>query len=163
MNDESILKLLDAFSAADIAELDVQDGPQRVVFRKDAAVGAVIMPAPQIQAAAAPVSADQAAWAPAPADLFPAEDGRAAPPGSPGEETIASPIVATFYAAPGPDAPVFVKAGDRVKAGDTLCILEAMKMMNRLGAEFDCEILAVKAASGDLVEYGQALFEVRRL
>jgi acetyl-CoA carboxylase biotin carboxyl carrier protein len=71
--------------------------------------------------------------------------------------------VATFYAAPGPDAPAFVKAGSKVKAGDTLCILEAMKMMNHLEAEFDCEVLAVKAASGDLVEYGQALFEVKRL
>jgi acetyl-CoA carboxylase biotin carboxyl carrier protein len=158
MNDESILKLLDVFSAADIAELDIQDGPLRVVFRKDAAVRAANASAPQIQAAA-PVPAAQTA----PADLPPAEDGRAALPDMPGVETIASPVVAAFYAAPGPDAPVFVKPGDRVKAGDTLCILEAMKMMNRLGAEFDCEILAVKAASGDLVEYGQALFEVRRL
>ncbi|MDR1411984.1 MAG: acetyl-CoA carboxylase biotin carboxyl carrier protein [Spirochaetaceae bacterium] len=153
MNDESILKLLDVFSAADIAELDIQDGPQRVVFRKDAAVRAAIAPAPQIQAAA-----DLPATA-----RLPAEDGRAAFPESFGGETVASPIVATFYDAPGPDAPAFAKPGDRVKAGDTLCILEAMKMMNHLGAEFDCEILAVKARSGDLVEYGQALFEVRRL
>jgi acetyl-CoA carboxylase biotin carboxyl carrier protein len=56
-----------------------------------------------------------------------------------------------------------VKVGSKVKAGDTLCILEAMKMMNHLEAEFDCEILAVKASNGDLVEYGQTLFEVKRL
>jgi acetyl-CoA carboxylase biotin carboxyl carrier protein len=71
--------------------------------------------------------------------------------------------VATFYAAPGPDAPAFVRPGSVVKAGDTLWILEAMKMMNHLEAEFDCEILSVKAANGDLVEYGQTLFEVKRL
>jgi acetyl-CoA carboxylase biotin carboxyl carrier protein len=70
--------------------------------------------------------------------------------------------VAAFYNSPGPDSPPFVTEGSKVKAGDTLCILEAMKMMNRLPAEFDCEIIAVKASSGELVEYGQALFEVRR-
>jgi acetyl-CoA carboxylase biotin carboxyl carrier protein len=71
--------------------------------------------------------------------------------------------VATFYGAPGPDAPPFVKPGSKVKAGDSLCILEAMKMMNHLEAEFDCEIVSVLASGGDLVEYGQALFEVKRL
>jgi acetyl-CoA carboxylase biotin carboxyl carrier protein len=76
---------------------------------------------------------------------------------------ITSPIVAAFYASPGPDSPAFVTTGSRVKAGDSLCILEAMKMMNHLEAEFDCEILAVKAANGDMVEYGQPLFEVKRL
>ena len=85
------------------------------------------------------------------------------PVSSSGNETITSPIVATFYGAPRPDAPSFVKAGSRVKAGDSLCILEAMKMMNHLEAEFDCEIVSVLASNGDLVEYGQALFEVKRL
>jgi acetyl-CoA carboxylase biotin carboxyl carrier protein len=78
-------------------------------------------------------------------------------------ETITSPIVGTFYPAPNPDAPSFVRPGSKVKTGDILCILEAMKMMNQLVAEFDCEIIAVKAASGDLVEFGQTLFEVKRL
>jgi acetyl-CoA carboxylase biotin carboxyl carrier protein len=80
-----------------------------------------------------------------------------------GGEAITSPIVATFYASAGPDAPAFVSVGSKVKAGDTLCILEAMKMMNHLEAEFDCEILSAKALNGDLVEYGQTLFEVKRL
>jgi len=77
-------------------------------------------------------------------------------------EVITSPIVGTFYKASSPDAPAFAEVGTRIKKGQTLCILEAMKMMNHLEAEFDCEILAVKAANGDLVEYGQVLFEVRR-
>jgi acetyl-CoA carboxylase biotin carboxyl carrier protein len=71
--------------------------------------------------------------------------------------------VATYYSAASPDTPPFVKAGSKVKAGDTLCILEAMKMMNHLEAEFDCEIIEAHAASGDLVEYGQSLFTVKRL
>ncbi|AEF84024.1 acetyl-CoA carboxylase, biotin carboxyl carrier protein [Treponema primitia ZAS-2] len=87
----------------------------------------------------------------------------AAAPITAGTELITSPIVASYYASPSPDAPPFVRPGTRVKTGDTLCILEAMKMMNHLEAEFDCEIIAVKAAGGDLVEYGQALFEVKRL
>ncbi len=71
--------------------------------------------------------------------------------------------MATFYRSSSPDAPPFVEVGTKVKAGQTLCILEAMKMMNHLEAEFDYEILAVKAENGDMVEYGQALFEVKRL
>ncbi|MDR1178021.1 MAG: acetyl-CoA carboxylase biotin carboxyl carrier protein subunit [Spirochaetaceae bacterium] len=85
-------------------------------------------------------------------------------PGAAAEgELITSPIVATFYASSDPDAKPFAPAGAKVKAGETLCILEAMKMMNHLEAEFDCEILEVKAKSGDLVEYGQALFRVERV
>jgi acetyl-CoA carboxylase biotin carboxyl carrier protein len=90
------------------------------------------------------------------------EDKKIAPGKSVGEK-ISSPIVATFFASPGPDSPPFVTSGSRVKAGETLCILEAMKMMNHLEAEFDCEILEVHASSGELVEYGQALFTVQRL
>ena len=158
--DESIVKLLNSFSAANIAELDIEEGPLHIVFRKEAALRAASLPpgqAPSVRDghAAAVYLGLQAAGSGAPGS---------APAGTmPAGETITSPIVATFYAAPGPDAPAFVKAGGRVRAGDTLCILEAMKMMNHLEAEFDCEILAVKAASGDLVEYGQALFEVKRL
>jgi len=77
-------------------------------------------------------------------------------------EIIKSPIVATFFSSPGQDAPPFVRPGSKVKAGQTLCILEAMKMMNHLEAEFDCEIINVHAGNGKLVEYGQELFTVIR-
>jgi len=80
-----------------------------------------------------------------------------------GAEIIKSPIVATFYSSPGPDAPPFVKPGSKVKTGQTLCILEAMKMMNNLEAEFDCEIIDIHAGGGELVEYGQKLFTVKRI
>ena len=69
----------------------------------------------------------------------------------------------TFYRTPAPDAPPFIEVGDTVQVGDTLCIIEAMKMMNRLEAEFPCEIVAIHAEHGKLVEYGGALIEVRRL
>lgn len=78
-------------------------------------------------------------------------------------EYITSPIVATFYAAPAPDMPAFVKAGDKVKSGQTLCILEAMKLMNEIPAEFDCEIDAILVSNEQRVEYGQPLFRIRHL
>jgi acetyl-CoA carboxylase biotin carboxyl carrier protein len=159
MNEELITTLIDKFSASHVAELDIEEGSLHIVLRKECAVR------PVYQAAAVPPQL--------PSPVNPAEGavhlglpvtGTAGTSGPDAAgETITSPIVAAFYAAPGPDAPPFVTPGKTVKAGETLCILEAMKMMNHLEAEFDCEILAVKAGSGELVEYGQVLFEVKRL
>lgn len=89
-------------------------------------------------------------------------------PGEEGEEDdeslfITSPIVGTFYSAPSPDAQPFVKIGDRVKNGQTVCILEAMKLMNEIQSDFDCEIEAVLVSNEQKVEYGQPLFRVKRL
>ncbi len=78
-------------------------------------------------------------------------------------ELITSPMVGTFYAAPSPDSPPFVQAGDTVRKGQTLCILEAMKIMNELEAEFDCKILEVLVQDGEPVEYDKPLFRVERL
>jgi acetyl-CoA carboxylase biotin carboxyl carrier protein len=154
MNEKFIVTVIDKFAAADIAELDLDDGTSHLVLRKDAAFAKATA-----LTLAAPV---QAAAAHEPVHLGLAAQVQALPVAG-GNETITSPIVGTFYGAPGPDAPPFVKAGSKVKAGDSLCILEAMKMMNHLEAEFNCEIVSVLAANGDLVEYGQALFEVKRL
>ena len=76
---------------------------------------------------------------------------------------IKSPIVGTFYKSPSPDTPAYVQEGSTVKAGQPLCILEAMKMMNTLEAEYDCKIEKVFAANGDLVEFNQPLFQVSRI
>jgi len=78
-------------------------------------------------------------------------------------ETINSPMVGTFYAAPSPDASAFVQVGDNVKKGQTLCILEAMKIMNELEAEYDCKILEVLVKDGESVEYDAPLFRVEKL
>jgi acetyl-CoA carboxylase biotin carboxyl carrier protein len=148
INEDFIFALIDKFSAAAVAELILDDGGTHIELRKEGAA----------------LPAEGAANGPAgprreglhlglPVNTAPGKEG----------EAVTSPVVATFYAAPGPDSPAFVTVGSRVKSGDTLCVLEAMKMMNHLEAEFDCEILAIKASSGDLVEYGQVLFEVKRL
>jgi len=78
-------------------------------------------------------------------------------------ELISSPMVGTFYQAPSPDSPPFVRVGDKVRKGDTLCIIEAMKIFNELEAEFDCEILEILVEDGQPVEFDTPLFRVKRL
>ena len=100
-------------------------------------------------AAAAPVmAAAPAAPAAAPA---PADDGN----------TITAPLVGTFYAAPAPDQPPFVSVGDRVKKGQTVCLIEAMKMMSEVPAPCDCVIEAVLKADGELAAFGEALLRIK--
>ncbi len=82
---------------------------------------------------------------------------------APDTEIITAPLVGTFYRAAAPDAPPFVEIGDTVKKGKTLCILEAMKLMNEFQAEFDLEIVNIMVENGRMVEYGAPLFEVRRV
>lgn len=110
----------------------------------------------------------------------PAAEAVGAPEGAPGPSSAApvpavpelgasdlvelkSPIVGTFYGAPSPGAPSFVEVGDRVRQGQVLCIVEAMKLMNEIEAEMDAEIVEVVAANGQPVEYGDVLFRYRPL
>lgn len=79
------------------------------------------------------------------------------------ESFITSPIVGTFYSSPSPTSAPFVQVGDVIKAGTTVCILEAMKLMNEIESEFECEIEAILVSNEQKVEYGQPLFRVRAL
>lgn len=99
----------------------------------------------------------------APFSPAPAEKAEAVQPEEDETLFITSPIVGTFYSAPAPDAPAFVKVGDQVKNGQTVCILEAMKLMNEIQSDFDCEIEAVLVSNEQKVEYGQPLFRVKKL
>jgi acetyl-CoA carboxylase biotin carboxyl carrier protein len=76
---------------------------------------------------------------------------------------VKSPILGTFYAAPSPDSLPYVKVGDRVKKGDVLCIVEAMKLMNEINSDVDGEIVEVLVSNQDAVEYGQPLFKIRKV
>ncbi len=78
-------------------------------------------------------------------------------------EFITSPMVGTFYKAPSPNSAPYVKIGDKVKKGQVLCIIEAMKIMNEIEAEFDCEILDVLVEDGEPVEFDTPLFKVKRI
>ena len=111
---------------------------------------------------AAAVSAPAPVAAPAPAVPAPA------PAEAPTEtfakgDIIPSPMVGTYYDSPSPDSPPFIKVGDKVKKGQPLCILEAMKIMNELDAEFDCKIVDILVADGEAVEYDKPLFVVEKL
>ncbi|OLP19384.1 acetyl-CoA carboxylase, biotin carboxyl carrier protein [Leptolyngbya sp. 'hensonii'] len=118
---------------------------------------------------AAPVSNSAAPHVPASGPTRSASDGAAAPapvPPPAADKTwveITSPMVGTFYRAPGPDEPPFVDVGDRIRPGQTVCIIEAMKLMNELEAEVAGEILEVLVQNGQPVEYGQTLMRVSPL
>jgi len=151
MDDKFFLSMIDKFNSSAIAELDFNDGNTRLLLRKESVMpaGERIIPSLENKAAA---DHSVRLGISAAAKIEVSDNG----------EKIKSPIVATFYATPNPDAPPFVSVGTKVKAGQTLCILEAMKMMNHLEAEYDCEITAIHALTGELVEYGQELFTVKR-
>ena len=159
MNEKLILSIVEKFADGNIGELDLSDGTYRLTLRREQVTTARPAPAAAETSAIATASASTEAHAEPPVRLGVAASAESTASG----EKINSPIVATYYSAASPDAPPFVKPGTKVKAGDTLCILEAMKMMNHLEAEFSCEIIDTHAASGDLVEYGQPLFTVKRL
>ncbi len=92
-----------------------------------------------------------------------AREAKSSTPSTAGAETITAPIVGSFYRSAAPDSPPFVEEGSSVKAGATLCILEAMKVMNELEADYDMEIVKILVENGDMVEYGTPLFEVKRI
>ena len=94
-------------------------------------------------------AAPAAAQSPVPAPAAPAQEEY---------DAVTSPLVGAFYLAPAPDQPPYVQVGDRVKKGQTLCLIEAMKMMSELPAPCDCEITAVLKENGALVSFGEALF-----
>ncbi|MCL2805659.1 MAG: acetyl-CoA carboxylase biotin carboxyl carrier protein [Treponema sp.] len=144
MDDKFFLTMVDKFNSSDIVEMDFNDGNVRLLLRKDCAYkqsisAENIIPAVRLGMPAANTDVNNASG-----------------------EKIKSPIVGTFYSSPSPDSPPFVKIDSKIKKGQTLCILEAMKMMNHLEAEFYCEIIEVHASSGELVEFGQELFTVKR-
>jgi len=110
---------------------------------------------------AAPVSMAQA-----PAPLAPPAPVATATPSAPAQisgDFIVSPMVGTYYSSPSPDPPAFAKVGDTIKKGQVVAILEAMKIMNELEAEFDCKILEVLATNGQAVEYDMPLYVVEKI
>ena len=107
----------------------------------------------------APVVSDTPLSVPIPAQTAPVQTEF--PASQEENPTVDAPLVGTFYAAPAPEKPPFVQAGDRVKKGDTLCLIEAMKMMSEIPAPCDCVIEAVLKASGDRVSFGEPLLRYK--
>ena len=154
MDLRKLKKLIDLVEESGIAEIEVTEGEEKVRITRTTAAAAPIYAAPA-PAAAAPVAAPAAA----PAAAAPAA---AAPAAAPAARDLSnaqkSPMVGTFYRAPGPNAAAFVEVGQQVKAGDTLCIIEAMKLMNEIEAEKSGVVKEILVENGTPVEYGEPLF-----
>lgn len=152
MDIEKLEKIVKIFEDSKMMEFTFEEGGTKIKMDKKGNTPCFVdMAAFAAQMAAMPAAASAAA----PAATEEEEE--------PGEEYITSPIVGTFYSAPTPEAKAFVKVGDHVKAGQTVCILEAMKLMNEIESDFDCEIEAVLVSNEQKVEYGQPLFRIRKL
>ncbi|HEX9594100.1 MAG TPA: acetyl-CoA carboxylase biotin carboxyl carrier protein [bacterium] len=150
LTSKDIRELIRILSRTDVEELELERAGERLRLRRFSRGAAANPPPGEVQ-----VAATTPAPATPPATPEPAEEK--------GQETITSPIVGTYYRAPAPEASPFVQEGDTVKAGQTLCIIEAMKLMNEVEAERPCRILRCLVEDATPVEYGEVLFVIEPL
>lgn len=150
MDLRKIKSLIQLLEESDVAEIEISEGEESVRISRTSSAA---VPAPQVHV---PVPAA----APATAPTEPPPDTEEEPPGDdlPAGHRVVSPMVGTFYSAPSPGAKPFVNVGDQVAEGDTLCIVEAMKMLNRIEADKGGSVRAILVENATPVEYGQALF-----
>lgn len=147
MDLRKLKKLIDLVEESGIAELEITEGEEKVRITRTLAGTQFMYAPPPMQPMAAP--------APAPAPAAPAP---AAEPAVPEGHVVKSPMVGTFYRAPSPGAKPFVEVGQTVNPGDTLCIIEAMKLLNEIEADQGGVIKAILVENGQPVEYGEPLF-----
>jgi acetyl-CoA carboxylase biotin carboxyl carrier protein len=146
--------LIDLVAESDIAELEVTEGESKVRIVKSSATPQgqmVMMPSNGMQQFSAPAPAAPAAPSAAPVPAVAAE---------PTGHVIKSPMVGTFYRSSAPGAPAFVEVGANIKEGDTLCIIEAMKLLNEIDAEVSGVVTKILVENGQPVEFGQPLFVI---
>jgi acetyl-CoA carboxylase biotin carboxyl carrier protein len=147
MDLRKLKKLIDLVQESGIAELEITEGEEKVKIVKGGAATvaapAAVMMAPVAHQTAAPAAASA-----------PTEAEPAAPEG----HVVKAPMVGTFYRSPSPDAKAFVEVGQTIKEGDTICIIEAMKLMNEIEADASGTVKAILVENGQPVEYGQPLF-----
>ncbi len=157
-------QLVAALDQTDIAELTLKNPNFELTLRKATAPSQAVMLSPEATlqtAMAAPQAVAPVAAAPA---AVPAAAEPAAPPAAAPSDLyeITSPMVGTFYRSPAPDESPFVDTGDRIKTGQTVCIIEAMKLMNELEAEVSGEIVEILVQNAEPVEFGQPLMRVKQ-
>ena len=153
LDHEQLHRLLEALGESDIQEFRLEGDDFRLEIRRNLpaqAVMAPVMPAPVAPAAAAPVAPSEPASAP-PASTATRSDLL----------EVTAPMVGTFYRAPAPGEPPFVEVGSRINVGQTVCILEAMKLMNELESEVGGEVVEILVDNGTPVEFGQVLMRVK--
>ena len=147
MDTKQIKALMQEFDESTLSKMKIKKDDFSIELEKNSGlVVAPVTPAP----VAAPVPVASTVSTPAPVAEI-------------SGDAILSPMVGTFYSSPSPDSPLFVKAGDIVKKGQVLAILEAMKIMNELEADFDCKIIESLATNGQAVEYDMPLFIIEKI
>jgi acetyl-CoA carboxylase biotin carboxyl carrier protein len=156
MTVEEIRELIKIVSEYGVAELEVQNGSDRVHIQRAPAANMVFAAPPAIAAVAAAPAAPSAA----PQSAFESTN-KGSKPADPNVVLVQSPIIGTFYESPSPGAPPFVRLGERVRPGQVLCIIEAMKQMNPIEAETEGVIESKLVLNGQPVEFGEALFAIR--
>jgi len=171
MNQKEIKELIELLVEHDITEFELERGDVKVHVRRGGSAPAVVQVAPAMPAVqAVPVTVAPAAPAAPPAPSAPATPPPTAAEKKAAEEAasdaelfiVKSPIVGTYYEAPSPGTPPFVRVGDVVKEGQVLCIIEAMKLMNEIEAEASGVLAKMFVSNGSPVEYGMPLFGIRR-
>ena len=160
MDLRKIKALIDLLEKSNLTEIEIKEGEESVRLSRASRAA----PAPAVVHAApaehAPAPVAHAAPAKAPAAEHASESHGKAPKDVPDGHTIRSPMVGTFYASPSPDAPAFVKVGQAVKAGDTLGIIEAMKMFNPIEADVSGTVRAILVQSGQPIEFDEPMFVI---
>jgi acetyl-CoA carboxylase biotin carboxyl carrier protein len=164
MNLKEIREIIELVTEKGIAEFELERSGTRLKISRVGRPAETPGGAGVLYAAA--VVPETPAAAPGPRSTLPAAasippPGASAPVASGEIVTVRSPMVGTFYSAPGQDAPPFVEIGDRVRVGQILCIIEAMKLMNEIEAEFEGEVLKCHVENGQPVEFGEPLFDLR--
>ena len=164
MNQKELKELIDFLIEKDISEFELERGDVKVRIKRGGDSSAPVI-AHVTPMAAMPMAASvHSAHSPAPSAPVPAASHTPATPAAAVEEelhSVKSPIVGTFYEAPAPGSLPFVKPGDQVAAGQVLCIIEAMKLMNEIESDASGEVVRVLVNNGQPVEYGQPLFAIR--
>lgn len=162
MDSNKIAQIADVMEDRGLTRVRVEepDGSAFELERGVAQAPAPVVVAPQVVAAEAPLAPVAAAAPSVPAAPGPGPEVSAPEPAAPAGDEVKAPMVGVYYAAPAPGADPFVRVGSKVKKGETLCIIEAMKVMNEVAAESDGEILSINAKDGELVEYGSCLMTI---
>ncbi|AGA89055.1 acetyl-CoA carboxylase, biotin carboxyl carrier protein [Thioflavicoccus mobilis 8321] len=152
MDIRKVKKLIELIEQSDVAEIEIHEGEESVRISRH---GTNPVPYLMPQSLAAQPSAVPVPESPAPAEAAPAQSDA-----QPEDNLVRSPMVGTFYRASSPGSPPFVDEGDRVKVGDTLCIIEAMKILNQIESEKTGTIRRILVENGQPVEYNQILFVI---
>jgi acetyl-CoA carboxylase biotin carboxyl carrier protein len=162
MDLRKIKKLIDLLEESNLAELEIKEGEESVRLSRNPTGGPQMVYAQPAPAPAAPRGGEPVMPMLSPVDSATGgrPGGEPAASGLPAGHVVTSPMVGTFYASPAPDKPAFVSVGQQVKAGETLGIIEAMKMFNPIEADASGTVLAIAVESGQPVEFDQPLFVI---